>query len=203
MADVRAIYAVGSSLVRWLNRAYEGFAWPTPGPEKPSCSFQLAGSNELIGTPTFKPGVVFFLYRVIPNEHVRRTLRDNGPNRGRASFAVDLHYLAIPWIEGARDEALLLGWTMRMLESHPVLGPGDLGDAAFAEDESVQIVIGEISNEDLMRIWDAIEPPYRLSVPYIARVVQIDLEQPPEPKPVVAKKLVFEQIKGPGSGEQP
>ena len=88
----------------------------------------------------------------------------------------------------------MLAWTMRMLESRPLVGPGDLIDGGFGPDESVQIVLGELSNEDLMRIWDAIQPPYRLSVPYVARVVQIDLQELPEARPVVTRKLVFEQI---------
>src|SRR5262249_51459788 len=102
-----------------------------------------------------------------------------------------------PWADTGQDESLLLGWTMRMLESRPLLGPGDLSDGGFSENESVQIVLGELTNEELLRIWETIEAPYRLSVPYIARVVQIELQPPPQPLPVVSKKLIFEQIDDP------
>jgi hypothetical protein len=178
--------------VRWLNRAYEGFAWP--GSNKPSCTFQLAASHALLGTPSFSPGVVLYLYRVVPNEHARHSPRDTLAGRARPPLSLDLHYLVFPWVELASDEAYLIAWTMRMLESRPVLGPGDLADGGFREDEVVHVIPGELNNEDLMRIWDAIEPPYRLSVPYIARVVQIDLEPMPEARPVIARKLVFEQM---------
>jgi hypothetical protein len=188
--------------VRWLNRAYEHFTWPgEPADAKPSCVFQLASSQDLIDKPKFTPGVVFFLYRVKPDEHARHTPPGGRAGRGRPPLSLNLHYLMFPWAEGAREEAYLLAWTMRMLESTPVLGPGDLAGSAFSPDEAVQIVPGELSNEDLMRIWDAIDPPYRVSVPYVARVVQIDLEPLPEEKPVVTRKLVFETIDAPRPAE--
>lgn len=193
MADVRAIYAVGSSLITWLNRAYDAFEWPGDPKDKPSCSFQLVSSQELTGTPKLSPGVIFFLYRVLPNQHARHPSPRTTSASGRTSLALDLHYLVFPWVDTAQKESLLLAWTMRALESHPVIGPGDLVDGGFTEGQGVQIVLGELSNEDLMRIWDAVEPAYRLSVPYIARVVQIDLDSLPDARPVVARELVFKQ----------
>ena len=59
-----------------------------------------------------------------------------------------------------------------------------------------RITLGELSNEDLMRIWDAIDPSYRVSVPYVARVVQLDLEPSQEGAPVVAQMLVVERMPG-------
>ena len=203
MADVRAIYSVGSSLVTWLSRAYDGFEWPGSPADKPSCSFQLAGSQELTSSPKLNPDVVFFLYRVLPNQHARNIPQRAATPAGRTSIALDLHYLVFPWADTAQNEALLLAWTMRTLESHPVLGPGDLVDGGFSEGESVQIVLGELSNEDLLRIWDVVEPPYRLSVPYVARVVHVDLEPVPEGRPVVARDLVFEQKRISSSKELP
>lgn len=200
MADVRAIYAVGSSLVAWLNRAYDRFEWPGPGAEKPSCSFQLASSYDLTGTPKLTPGVILFLYRVQLSQHAR-TLPPRS-NTGRSALPLDLHYLLFPWVENAQHEALLLAFTMRALESHPVFGPGDLADGGFSESEGVQVTLGELSNEDLMRIWDALEPAYRLSVPYVARVVQLDLEPDVEARPVVVRDLTFEQWKGPIRGKK-
>lgn len=183
--------------MRWLQHAYDELAWPgAPDEKKPDCTFQLAGSNDLTATAGLKPGVVLFLYRVLPSEHARRTARPPLPpaSQPRPALALDLHYLAFPWCDKASDEALLLACTMRILESRPLLGPGDLAGGGFGPDEAVQILLGELSTEDLMRVWDALEPPYRLSVPYIARVVQVELEPVPEALPVVARKLVVQQI---------
>ncbi len=192
MADVRAIYAVGSSLVTRLERSYDAYAWP--GGDKPACSFQLVGAGELSKATALKKGVVFFLYRVQRSQSARPAV-GAAADTGRLSLPLDLHYLVFPWGDSAQEEAHALAWTMRELARHPTIGPGDLGDG-FAAWESVQLTLGELSNEDLMRIWDAIDPPYRLSVPYVARGVQIDIDAPLEGAPVVARKLVFERIPG-------
>ncbi|WP_437755050.1 DUF4255 domain-containing protein [Sorangium sp. So ce1389] len=192
MADVRAVYAVGHSLVTWLSHAFEASAWP--GGTKPRCSFQLVGGKAFVGTPTLPQGVLFFLYRVVWNEHARSQAQRPGSDGRRPPLGLDLHYLAIPWADDAQTEQVLLAWTMRALENRPTLGPGDLTDGGFREDESVQIVPVELNHEDLMRIWDALDPPFRVSVPYAARVVRLDLDAEPEYPPVVARKLSFESM---------
>ena len=42
-----------------------------------------------------------------------------------------------------------------------------------------------------MRIWDALEPPYHLSVSYIARVVRIDLDAFESLQVVVANRFSY------------
>lgn len=201
MADVRAIHAVGSALITRLGREYDAYQWPGNAADKPTCLFQLAGAADLTQQPTFSTGVVFFLYRVQPNQHARMNVARSSASSGRPSLALDLHYLMFPWGSNAQDEALLLAWTMRALEASPVFGPGDLPEGGFQEGEAVQFILGDLSNEDLMRIWDAIDPPYRLSVPYIARVVHLDLDPPTEGAPVVTRKMIFGPMsRGAGEG---
>jgi len=47
-----------------------------------------------------------------------------------------------------------------------------------------------------MRIWDALAPDYRLSFPYIARVVRIDVAEGTEGAPVVATRYQLEEKGG-------
>jgi hypothetical protein len=61
-------------------------------------------------------------------------------------------------------------------------------DAGFTSAEPIQLTPAEMSVEDMMRIWDAITPSYRLSVPFVARVLHIDIERD-EGRAVVAKRL--------------
>lgn len=190
MADVRALYVVGNSLITRLSQTYANYTWPDGEPLE--CKFQLAGSAELVDKPSFVKGVVFFLYRVQQSQHSGQNPATKGFHAARPPLTLDLHFLLFPWGGNAKEEAYLLAWTMRELANRPLLGPGDLVGGGFAEDEAVLFTMGELSNEDLMRIWDAIDPPYRISMPYIARVVQLDLDAPPEGKPVLTRKLVFE-----------
>jgi hypothetical protein len=43
-----------------------------------------------------------------------------------------------------------------------------------------------------MRVWDALDPAYRLSVAYVARVIRIDRETIAAGRPVVATRFDFE-----------
>ena len=56
----------------------------------------------------------------------------------------------------------------------------------------IQLIPAELSTEDIMRIWDALEPSYRLSVSYIARVVRIDSTRVEQVRPVVATRFSYE-----------
>jgi hypothetical protein len=84
-----------------------------------------------------------------------------------------------------------MAWAMRQLYQHPILDASALSpEAGWAPDEVVQIIPSELSTEDMMRIWDALEPPYRLSVSYIARRVRLDPDRLLDAAPVVATRFV-------------
>jgi hypothetical protein len=55
--------------------------------------------------------------------------------------------------------------------------------ANWAGHEAVQLCIPEMSTEDLMRTFDSLPVDYKLSIPYVARMVRIDSpEQHVDPK---------------------
>jgi hypothetical protein len=58
--------------------------------------------------------------------------------------------------------------------------------AGFGVDEALQIVPGDLAHDGIMRIWDTLESNYRLSVPYIMRIVRIDSDVPPAEPPVLS-----------------
>ena len=47
-----------------------------------------------------------------------------------------------------------------------------------------------MSVEDMMRLWEAIAPSYRISVPYVARIVTLDVEED-EAAPVLARRFDY------------
>ena len=65
--------------------------------------------------------------------------------------------------------------------------------AVWSHAESVQITPAELSNENLMRIWDALSPSYRLSTSYVARAVRVDAQPQAESRPVVSTRFGFEK----------
>jgi hypothetical protein len=105
-------------------------------------------------------------------------------------LAVDLHFLITVWSESAAIEQTLCAWAMSQLHQHPIMDVSSLTEeGGWRNDDVVQIIPAELSNEDLMRIWDALAPDYRLSLSYIARVIRIDSADVPMGLPVVVNTL--------------
>ena len=188
MANVFAIHSVGNSLATFLTRTY-----PAALSVDHPCTFSVV-SSEMI--QDFKSEqqthVTLYLYRVTLDEHTRNTSRFPGLADPQVPLLVDLHYMLTVWSKSSLSEQVILAWTMRQLFQRPILDRSVLSDdAEWDASDSVQIVSSDLSNEDLMRIWDAILPPYHLTVAYIARVVRIDSDRQPDALPVVARRFDF------------
>ena len=82
---------------------------------------------------------------------------------------------------------------MRVLENNPTL-PAALLNAyqpgVFHDDESVEVTLAELTTEDLFHIWEVmINHVYQLSVPYVARVVQIESEELDDLYPLAKERV--------------
>jgi hypothetical protein len=188
MANILAPHAVGASLATYLANAY-----PAELRARHPASFRLMSAQEMNQADDLGTTLTLFLYRVTVNEHLRNVRPAHVRQNENAPLSLDLHYLLTVWADGALAEHTLLAWAMRELYLHPVLSLSSLSpEAEWNASDAVQIVPAELSTEDLMRIWDALTPPYRLSVSYIARMVRIDAERIPDDLPVVASRLAFQ-----------
>ena len=75
---------------------------------------------------------------------------------------------------------------MQCLESTPILtGPLLHSSGEWDAGEAIQVVLEEVSNEAVMRMFDSLPTDYRLSVPYIARVMRLDSRVPAPAGPVI------------------
>ncbi len=88
---------------------------------------------------------------------------------------------------------------MRAIEDTAILPAGLLNavtDGVFDDDETVEIVAGQMTNEEMFRIWDVLPRDYQISIPYTARIVRIDSNLDlNEAGPVLAKDLDFGVLK--------
>jgi hypothetical protein len=202
VANIAAIRSVGTSLVTYLTHAYRDTTFPT-GVAKPDCTFVMASIGGLRATQQAPANetsvrVVFLLYRASMNEHLRNAGRVTATGARTVPLSVDLHYLVSFWTQSAENEQLLLAWTLRQLHDVPVIDSSILNrDARWTPDEVIQVIPEEISTEALMRIWDTLEPDYRLSLSYIARVVRIDPAEAREERQVVATRFNIAVPEGP------
>jgi hypothetical protein len=131
--------------------------------------------SEIAGSLIVRPAVSLYFYRVDFNKTMRAAWSAVGHHDGRSHLPLDLHFLVTAWASNAHEELALLGRTMQIFESDPILsGPLLFPAGEWAPGDAVQIVMEEISTEAVMRTFDSLPVDYRLSVPYIARVIRID-----------------------------
>jgi hypothetical protein len=138
-----------------------------------------------------------FLYRIDFNKAMRAAWSSVGTADGRGHLALDLHFLLTAWADNAEHEHLILGRAMQAIEYTPVMSGPLLYAPAIAEAdepqaapmEAVQLLLEEISTEALMRTFDSLPTDYRLTVPYVARVVRLDTKQARITPPVTDARL--------------
>jgi len=188
MSNVLAIHSVGQSLMTFLQNAY-----PPQLQAIHTCEFKLISSGELAKSDNLETSVTLFLYRITMNEHLRNTPRRNDLGGEQFPLSIDLHYLLTVWGDTPLVEQSILAWVMQQLNQRPLLDLSALSpEAEWSTADYVQVIPAELSTEDIMRIWDALEPPYRLSVSYIGRVVRIDAETAPDTRRVLATRFAVD-----------
>jgi hypothetical protein len=189
MANVFAIHSVGNSIATYLRNSYPS---KVAGLDMPACDFNVVSSGELAGDLNDDTRITIYLYRITVNEHNRQKQATSGAVARQTSLGLDLHFLLSAWAGNARDEQTTLAWAMRQLHMFPILDASSLSpEPGWGADEVIQIIPAELSTEDVMRIWDALDPAYRLSVSYIARLVRLDPDTLPDARPVVVTRFVY------------
>lgn len=197
MATLGAVHAVGESIVRHLTEAHQlqtqvEAVLPQEQRVLPAATFQQVSSAQL--STNFSPNgnqVTFYLHRIALDRHLRTSGDARTPGLAETRpLGLELHYLMTAWAGTPAAEHTLLSWAMRELHIHATFDRSRLHPTAtWRPDEIIQIAPSEMSHEDMMRIWDALAPSYRLSVSYLARVVRVDALPAAISGPVVATQF--------------
>lgn len=179
-------------------------AWNRSMFDNNKLSFGLFSADDFGNSNPISTGVSLFLYSVRPNaaQRNRRTLSaipsdgKNGRRIQRTPLSLDLHFLLTFWAKKASLQHDILGWAMRTLADNAILTSEILnqvgGDESFSPDETLEIILNDVSDETLLKIWDGLPQDYHLSVPYIARVLRIEsLFSETEETPVRIRELQF------------
>jgi hypothetical protein len=189
MSTIYSVHSIGDSLVAFLRNAY-----PEPLRTDHPCEFRLISSGELEENKDMGTAVTLYLYRLDIDKHARNNPHPDHLKGNVKPLSLCLYYIFIIWADTPLVENTLAAWIMSQMHQHPVLDQSMLSSSGgWQPDDQVYIVPVEMSNEDLMRMWEAMTPSYRLSLPYIARVVRIDPDSFEDSLPVVATRY--------GSGE--
>jgi hypothetical protein len=194
MATYRAVEATSEAVMRLLQQS-----WRRDMFENRDLLFQVYQTQDF-ATP-MSTGVSLFLYRVTVNTIQRTPVPRPGPKgrQRRPQLPLDLHFLLTPWADHSSLAQAILGWMMRAIEDTAILPAGLLNavtDGVFDDDETVEIVAGQMTNEEMFRIWDVLPRDYQISIPYTARIVRIDSNLDlNEAGPVLTKDLDFGVLK--------
>ena len=175
MADYRAIEAVGQALIYVLRANYR------PEDFDNELQFQVYLRENFADPMT--AGVSLFLYRLIHNgiHRIPSGRRVPGEPPFQTKLPLDLHYMVTVWARDASLQHRIAGWMMRTIEDTPVIPFAVLDAVAtgvFSPEETVELVLGELSTEDLLRIWETLgQDGYQLSIPYLARNIYVESSQ--------------------------
>jgi hypothetical protein len=175
MAGFKSVGAVGKSIEAVLNIA---FAVDPPVASHSTHAvlirtddLDLSAAGSTIA-PT--PALSILLYRADFNKTMRPSWSSAGSLDGQSHLPLDLHFLMTAWADNAEDEHQIVGRTMQCLDSFGALsGPLLYPTGDWQPGEAVQLYLEDMATDDLMRTFDSLQCDFRLSIPYIARIVVI------------------------------
>ena len=179
MARYTVIEDASETLVGILTAAVQR-AFPAAG--RPTV--ELAGPEDFDDLPPNAPAppvLTVWLYRVAPDATKRNGERRILPDGSvaRPHLPLVLHYLITPWSTNVNTSHALAGLVAQAMYDRAEVGSADLvgnpaRPAAWDDGDSLQVQLEELSTEELYRVWDSAEMPYRLSLGYRVQVVGVE-----------------------------
>lgn len=153
----------------------------------------LLGSAD-IAEPLSGNMLGIYLHRITVDPHGRsRYFTPKGNEQGgrHPELPVNLHFLLIANATSASIEADLMSWAMVELANESQIDISQIQDIddEWGQSEILNVAPDDMSNEDLMRIWDVFKTPYTLSMPYVARTVRLRLKRQQTEGPAVVTRV--------------
>jgi hypothetical protein len=192
MATLAAVNQVGESIAAMLRSrrdllAAAGQLAPVP----PALDISHVSLSRLATAAEPTAGLTITCYRVGYSDHpTPKTIGRNAASG--ATVSLELSYLLAAWSPAPADEQSIVAWAMLELAAHPVLDASLLlGTNVWDRTETVQVVPDTTTDDDLFRLWHALQHKYRLSTTFRARVVRIGFGPEATWPPVVATRLGY------------
>jgi len=150
------------------------------------------------------PLLTIFLFEVgeDPSARNRPRVRQTVPPGlvvRKPPVALLLKYMLTAWGGSEQTQQQILGKAIQTLYDNAILsGPDfDLGgtpDLSSMSDEAFKITMSPLSLEERTRVWHAVQKPYRLSVSYEVRVVNLDSLEDRQTQLVGQRRLDMEAV---------
>ncbi len=168
MADYGVISDVSTSLMTLLDNDLN---------KKPLNAHAVL--DDLSGTAPAGLTLTITLYEILEDAPSRNRPRPQQPAgtavvSTKPPMALRLHYLLTPWGGDSMTEQQILGRAMQALYDDTILSGTELLGGLTGSADTLKITLIPLTLEDRARVWYAIQKPYRLSVNYEVRVVNLD-----------------------------
>lgn len=177
MAGYQALAAAGRSIVALLNRGFEE-ALPPPLRRPTAVLAGTADFDEVNSAPEAViqfPAVSVYCYRICVDRETRPGYAAMAANDGIPRIPLRMHLLIAAWDQFVESELEWLGLTIRTLESRPMItGPMLHSTGEWGPADTLQVVPDELALDSMSEAFQALTTDYRLSLPYVARVIRID-----------------------------
>ena len=177
--------AVSDTLRSRMTAALAGLSVPPP----------VAELHDLSSAPqTDPPRVTLFLYDVVEEAATRNraptTELVGGVLRTRKQpLSLALYYMVTAW-GGSRDtEQRMLGRVMQRMYDDAIIDGLELQGSLAGSAAGLRVSLAPLRLDDRARVWWAIGRPYRLSVNYEVRVIDIDATTTGSAAPVSVRVL--------------
>jgi Pvc16 N-terminal domain len=168
VADYGVISDVSTSLVTLLDTELR----------KPPLQAR-ARLSDLSGSAPADFALTVTLYEILEDAPSRNRSWPQRPDgtavvAAKPPMALRLHYLLTPWGGDPLTEQQILGRAMQALYDDAVLSGTSLLHGLEGSTDSLKVTLIPLTLEDRSRVWYAIQKPYRLSVNYEIRLVNLD-----------------------------
>ena len=184
MADYGVISDVSTSLVTLLDQDLH-----KPPLNAPGRAGRPVGGGSRQGSPS--PSRCTRSWRTAPSRNRPRPQRPAGTAvlSTKPPMALRLHYLLTPWGGDSVTEQQILGRAMQALYDDAILAGTELLGGLQGSADTLKITLIPLTLEDRARVWYAIQKPYRLSVNYEVRVVNLDATEEQRDEVVQSRTL--------------
>lgn len=171
MGDFGVIADVSTVIVDSLTRALRELGQDDPP------TAELNDLSETVQTPP--PKLTVFLYEIAedPTSRNRPPVRSQppaAPTTRKPPMALLLRYLITPWGGDQLTQHRMLGRALQTFYDDAILDGVQLTGSLAASADSLHLTLTPLTLDQKSWVWYAIQKPYRLSLNYEVRVVDLD-----------------------------